>query len=111
MKICTFNTINRLSFNPDNRLALDQSCAWAVKTRKLLRQLIRNLEATINQLEHFQANRKFSTITGPTARCFSTILATTRQLRIILQQLKFLHNDCDGYIHLVSSYIFLKLVN
>lgn len=93
---------NRLSFNLDNRLALGQFRVWEVKTGELLRRLSHNLTSTINQLERFQADQKFSTITGPAAGCVPTILANTEQLRIDLKRLEFLRADCDRYIEALT---------
>ncbi|KAH8683922.1 hypothetical protein BGZ61DRAFT_455431 [Ilyonectria robusta] len=102
---CPIAIFNPQSSNLDIRLAFVQSCAWAVKARKLLSQLIKTLKATIKQLETFQADRKFSTITGPAAGCVRTILANTEQLGIDLQNLECLSQDCQDYIATITLYV------
>lgn len=102
---CSITISNPQSSNLDTRLALDQSCASAVKAQKLLSQLIQTLEATIKELKTFQADGKFSTIKRPAAGPVQTILANTEQLRIDLQNLECLSQDCQDYIATVSGSI------
>lgn len=81
----------------DDPAAVRRSRDWAVKTKKLLRQLTQNLTATINQLESFKADEAFATVTRPSSRYIPTILANIKQLGTFLQDLEFLGQDCDGY--------------
>lgn len=81
----------------DDPAAVRRSRDWALKTKKLLRQLTQNLTATINQLESFKTDESFATVTGPSARYIPTILTNIKQLGTFLQDLEFLGEDCDDY--------------
>ncbi|RSL40936.1 hypothetical protein CEP51_016638 [Fusarium floridanum] len=90
---------------PDDPLAVRQSRSWAVRTKKLLRPLIQKLEATINQLDSFKADKAFATLVGRADRFISEIGDHTKRLRGSLEDLENLCKACDGYIDDLSFYL------
>ncbi|KAL6413122.1 hypothetical protein AUP68_02620 [Ilyonectria robusta] len=102
---CPITRPHVLPPGPGDAPTVGLSRSWTVHTRNLLRKLTQNLQATINQLEYFQADQTFTTVRGPASRYIPTILATTKDLRIYLQDLDFLRQDCDKYIDDLSFYM------
>ncbi|KAH8734313.1 hypothetical protein BGZ61DRAFT_559927 [Ilyonectria robusta] len=105
IETCPIMTADTTSPSADDPAAVRRSRDWAVKTKKLLRQLTQNLTATINQLESFKTDETFTTVTGPRSRYIPVILANIKQLGKFLQDLEFLGHDCDGYTAGLSFYL------